>query len=532
MNPDDTITTGWEQKTDKSSCRFYEKLPDYFLPPDQDFEKGWVRWIHPRLSADYSAQQTEMLNLQHHTMRLEQHEQMNTHDPTRFSFFAYCALEERLATYIYSIKEKVQKDDKRPSWPFGPPHMKPSSTLLPCHMAGAGWVCLPQERRTPDLVVCHKCGVEKSGWKEGDCPRKVHEQLSPSCTFSFENTEEVLRPYSPFPRGSEEERCFMQSYLQNRTQLCSLRSQHLPPDLNNAAPASASAAPEADVRKRTPISIFSFFPCIPFSSSSSKSPTSGKETKTETRKQEEKRTHEKNAITEQEEDGQGKASMRQQLAEVIGSIKDLTGDKSIKNLPGEVSTTGVPTYYRTHVKNGAQSDYTYELVPRPSDLRKYRSLINFTRTYEGTLLADVCTVKIPKKAEAMQVMVELALTGKDMAEEPKRTSIKYIGGSSMLDTQELQGVLDFDETVSFHKLAGHSHLRISLWCIDDKAVKADTIDTERHPKPVCQSWSTLVKLNARTPLSHDYPCADKDGICGTVTVVLYTGLYQTGRGRC
>lgn len=129
-------------------------------------------------------------------------------------------------------------------------------------------------------------------------------------------------------------------------------------------------------------------------------------------------------------------------------------------------------------------------------------------------------------------MVELALTGKDMAEEPKRTSIKYIGGSSMLDTQELQGVVDFDETLSFHKLAGHSHLRISLWCIDDKAVKADIIDTERHPKPVCQSWSTLVKLNARTPLSHDYPCADKDGICGTVTVVLYTGLYQTGRGRC
>jgi hypothetical protein len=125
------------------------------------------------------------------------HEQINTNDPTHFDFVAYCALEERLARYIYSIKEKVQKDDKRPSWPFGPPHVKPSSTLLPCYMAGAGWVC-QQERRTPDLVVCHKCGVEKSEWKEGECPRKVHEQLSPSCTFSFENTEEVLCPYIPF----------------------------------------------------------------------------------------------------------------------------------------------------------------------------------------------------------------------------------------------------------------------------------------------------------------------------------------------
>ena len=94
-----------------------------------------------------------------------------------------------------------------------------------------------------------------------------------------------------------------------------------------------------------------------------------------------------------------------------------------------------------------------------------RSSFNYRSTYptyDGTLLADVCTVKIPKKAEAMQVMVELALTGKDMAEEPKRTSIKYIGGSSMLDTQEREGVLDFGETFSFQKLAGHSHLRISL----------------------------------------------------------------------
>ena len=68
------------------------------MPPEKDVEKGWVRWIHPRLSADYSAQQTEMLNLQHHTMRLEQHEQINTHDPSRFNFFAYYALEERLAS--------------------------------------------------------------------------------------------------------------------------------------------------------------------------------------------------------------------------------------------------------------------------------------------------------------------------------------------------------------------------------------------------------------------------------------------------
>jgi hypothetical protein len=192
--------------------------------------------------------------------------------------------------------------------------------------------------------------------------------------------------------------------------------------------------------------------------------------------------------------------MRQQLAEVIGSIKKLTGDKSIKNLPGVASTTEGPTYYRTHVNNVAQSDYTYELVPQPSDLRKYRSLINFTPSHDGTLLADVCTVKIPKKAEAMQVMVELALIGKDMAEEPTRTSIKYMKGSSMLDTQKVEGVVDIDETLSFCKLAGHSHLRISLWCIDDKAVKANIIDTERHPKPVYQSWSTLVKLNARTPI--------------------------------
>ena len=431
-----------------------------------------MRWIHPRLSADYSAQQTEMLNLQHHTMQLEQHEQMNTHDPMRFNFFSYCALEERLATYNYSIKDdKVQK---RPPWPFGPPHLKPSSTSLPCHMAGAGWVCLPQERLTPDLVVCHKCGVQKSGWMEGECPRKVHEQLSPSCTFQFENTEEVLRPYNPFARGSEEERCFMQSYLQNagRTQLSSLRSQHLPPDLNNAAAVAVAAAAEAGVRKRTPSSIFSCFLWRPFSSSSSRAPSSGAVRLSVVNFRAGKEVaesgpdsspiHEKNAITEHDEDGQGKACMRQQLAAMIGSIKELTGDKSIKNLPGVASTTGVPTYYRTHVNKGARSHYTYELVPQPSDLRKYRSLINFTPTYDGTLLADVCTVKIPKKAEAMQVMVELALIGKNIPEEPKRTSIKYIGGSSILDTQEREGVLDFGETFSFQKLAGHSHLRISL----------------------------------------------------------------------
>jgi hypothetical protein len=119
-----------------------------------------------------------------------------------------------------------------------------------------------------------------------------------------------------------------------------------------------------------------------------------------------------------------------------------------------------------------------------------------------------------------------------MAEEPTRTSIKYMEGSSMLDTQKVEGVVDIDETLSFCKLAGHSHLRISLWYIDDKAVKANIIDTERHPKPVYQSWSTLVKLNASTPVSHDYPCVEKDGSGGTVTVVLYTGLYQTGKGRC
>lgn len=121
MNPDDTITTGWEQKTDKRGRRFYEKLPDYLLPPDQDFEKGWVRWIHPRLSADYSAQQTEMLNLQHHTMRLEQHEQMNTHDPTRFNFFAYgSARGKRTSSFLLLVpfRSKIPRRCCVPTSPF------------------------------------------------------------------------------------------------------------------------------------------------------------------------------------------------------------------------------------------------------------------------------------------------------------------------------------------------------------------------------------------------------------------------------
>jgi hypothetical protein len=82
----------------------------------------------------------------------------NLSDPSRFDFFSYRALEERLATFTY-IEAADQGGgggggggvkgfknaaalamNKRPPWPFGPPHLKPTSTLLPVKMAEAGWV--------------------------------------------------------------------------------------------------------------------------------------------------------------------------------------------------------------------------------------------------------------------------------------------------------------------------------------------------------------------------------------------------------
>jgi hypothetical protein len=82
----------------------------------------------------------------------------NLSDPSRFDFLSYRALEERLATYTYfepadlggkggggggghGFKNAAALGmKKRAPWPFGPPHLHPTSTLLPVKMAEAGWV--------------------------------------------------------------------------------------------------------------------------------------------------------------------------------------------------------------------------------------------------------------------------------------------------------------------------------------------------------------------------------------------------------
>ena len=88
---------------------------------------------------------------------------------------------ERLASYrTFSLP------NERPAWPFlenQDPSQGPSS-LNPDSMAAVGWVCLPSDR-VPDRVVCHKCGVAKSGWLEGEDPRAVHAALRSSASHPY-----------------------------------------------------------------------------------------------------------------------------------------------------------------------------------------------------------------------------------------------------------------------------------------------------------------------------------------------------------
>ena len=192
------LPAGWERKTDEHGRRYYQKQRDPMLDPAHDVQAGMRRWIHPALSPEYSAEQSELMGLQGRVMRIENLDTTtNLTDPHRWDFFAYRALEERLETYLVPSDYRQMVEAHKavtPPWPWAGHRTSKASTLLPKHMAGAGWVCLPI-RPGDDHVVCHRCGVERVGWQEGDDPYLLHKKLSPECPFEYENADEVLKPF-------------------------------------------------------------------------------------------------------------------------------------------------------------------------------------------------------------------------------------------------------------------------------------------------------------------------------------------------